>query len=350
MPCYYPLKGYVLGKDLVTGKKHIKVVSALDEGYPGFPCIPIPCGNCIGCRLDYAYTWANRCMLELQYHDEACFITLTYDDLHIPRVVKDGVMYYTLCKRDFQLFMKRLRRFFPEKKIRFFAAGEYGDETFRPHYHAILFGVSFPDLVSIGLSKTLNPMYKSSILTELWSMAPRSTVSDEKESPAGFCTVQDVTFDTCSYVARYVTKKLKGYKSEFYETRGIDPPFSLMSRRPGIGRQYLDDHPELWDSDYIHCSTVDGGIKFRPMKYFKRVRSEQDPIVAEEASAVSAAISEENIRTVELFSSLSYDEYLDRLARIKANKVKSLVRSEKSYISDSHARDLDRLGFSKFKR
>lgn len=92
-------------------------------------------------------------MLELQYHDSSYFVTLTYDDLHVPKSyypdpeTGEAHTSFTLCKRDFQLWMKRLRKKFSDDKIRFFACGEYGGQTKRPHYHVIVFGLHLNDLV-----------------------------------------------------------------------------------------------------------------------------------------------------------------------------------------------------------
>ena len=119
----------------------------------GKEILQVPCGQCIGCRIDRSRQWANRCMLELQYHDSAYFVTLTYDDLHVPKAyypdpdTGEAHQSLTLCKRDFQLWMKRLRKRFSDDKIRFFACGEYGGSTHRPHYHAIVFGLHLDDLV-----------------------------------------------------------------------------------------------------------------------------------------------------------------------------------------------------------
>lgn len=168
MSCFHPQNAVVLGIDPQTGKKALKflgtdVVASLR--YPGKEVIQLPCGQCIGCRIDRSRQWANRCMLELQYHDSAYFVTLTYDDFHIPKAYypdpETGEVHtsYTLCKRDFQLWMKRLRKKFSDDKIRFFACGEYGGQTKRPHYHAIVFGLHLNDLVKYKTVKEGDSYY-----------------------------------------------------------------------------------------------------------------------------------------------------------------------------------------------
>ena len=163
MPCYHPLVGIFDGKYNENGKKVFKIEGKLVPSevkimHPG--SVTIPCGRCIGCRLDYSRSWADRMMLEMESCDrKAIFLTLTYNNSHgVPCMVsdyeageneyfpQDGLVRlngdkaylceaFTLYKRDVQLFMKRLRKHFKERKIRFYAAGEYGDHTFRPHYH-----------------------------------------------------------------------------------------------------------------------------------------------------------------------------------------------------------------------
>lgn len=338
MPCYYPLKGWITGRDVQTGKKIVKVTSALDVGYPGCESFPVPCGNCIGCRLEYSKQWANRCMLEAQYHDRACFVTLTYDFAHVPQrdYCIDGkrasVPALSLDKRDLQLFFKRLRKRFSGVSIRYFGCGEYGPTTLRPHYHLILFGLDFDDKELYGVSKSGERMYVSEQLNKVWSFPPRRNSTGESNSPnmptlAGIATVQSVSWETCAYTARYVTKKLKGPLAEFYRERNLEPPFSVMSRRPGIGRQYYDDHPELWDHDYIDVSTLDGGKHFRPPKYFMKLLEQDDPYSAEAMKEVRKSFALQQAMTLEELSKKEHDEYLNLQANIKQAKINSLERS-----------------------
>ncbi len=270
MSCYHPQNAVVLGIDPATGKKKLKFLGPDVAGtvlFPGKEVIQVPCGQCIGCRIDRSRQWANRCMLELQYHDSAYFVTLTYDDFHVPKSyypdseTGEAHTSLTLCKRDFQLWMKRLRKKFSNDKIRFFACGEYGGQTKRPHYHAILFGLHLYDLVKYKTVKegdAYYTYYNSPSLQATW--------------PNGFVVVGEVTWETCAYVARYVTKKLSGPQAKFYEQFNLVPEFSDMSRRPGIARQYYDDHgKDIYDHAYINLSTAKGGRKFKPPRYFDRL-------------------------------------------------------------------------------
>lgn len=284
MSCYHPLKGFVLGVN-ANGKRDMKITSYdVDhlEIYRGKTYqivsksiqaphvrnmkliddyVTIPCGQCIGCRIDYSRQWANRMMLELPYHATSCFITLTYNDEHVPLSTYvdyngEEQLSLTLHKRHFQLFMKRLRKSYPDVTIRFYACGEYGDTTHRPHYHAILYGVDFSeDRALLGFSRDGYPQFVSANLEKLW--------------PFGYSMICDVSWQTCAYVARYVTKKHKGKTKDFYEYFNIEPEFSLMSRRPGIGRKYYDDNRDkIYERQEIFISTPKGGLKVKPPRYY----------------------------------------------------------------------------------
>lgn len=163
-----------------------------------------PCGQCMACRLNYGKLWSIRMMEELKKHDKACFATLTYDGEHYEDLI-DYQGIGRLCKRDLQLFWKRLRK---KRKIRYFACGEYGDKFGRPHYHAIIYGVS-PD--------------EEQFIQDLW--------------PLGHVKLGNVTEDSCAYVAKYMTKKLRGksLEAKLSEDPDFQNEFVLMSRRPGIG-------------------------------------------------------------------------------------------------------------------
>lgn len=334
MPCYSPLKGWIMGQSL-DGKKIVKVTSSLED-IPGFESFPVPCGHCIGCRLEYSRQWADRCMLELKYHGRACFVTLTYDDRHILRRFyadpKTGVALpsYSLCKRDLQLFFKRLRKSCPDSPIRYFGCGEYGSRTMRPHYHIILFGVDFEDKVLAGKSKSGQQLYTSDFLSGVWCFPTRNELG-EYDSPdrssAGLCTVQPVTWETCAYTARYVTKKLDGPYAKFYEEHNIDPPFCVMSRRPGIGRQYYEDHPDLWNFEYLNVSTPDGGKKFPPPRYYMKCLEKDDPQKAEALKEIRKKMVMERQAILDDMVEIPHFTYLHQQEENKLAKIKSLERS-----------------------
>lgn len=299
MSCFHPLKGFVLGHDPETGKKIMKIcgpftafVQMLPDGRyqsvdaPGNVSqqyerdlirlsrsskifrewIPIPCGKCIGCRMDYSRKWADRLMLEFQNSSNACFITLTYDNDHLPT---NALGIPTLRKDDVQKFIKRLRKHefgSSQGNLRYYFCGEYGSDTGRPHYHAILFNY-FPSDAKIFKSDTHGfNYYISNELRDIW--------------PFGFHLIAEVNWNTCAYVSRYVLKKANGVLKEKYINYDICPEFSLMSRRPGIAREFLTSdvvEKMLFDEKGVYISTSDGG-KLIPFPQYYWNLLELDPI------------------------------------------------------------------------
>lgn len=331
MSCYHPLSAVVYGINPENGKKILKV-GALPDGK--HESLEIPCGRCIGCRLDYSRQWANRCMLELKYHEKACFVTLTYDSDHVPRSWYDdpstgeACPSLTLRKRDLQLFFKKVRKRFPESRIRYFGCGEYGPSTYRPHYHLIIFGIDFSeDRVPYRQSKTLNPMYMSPTLDKLWTF-PSRVDEGSHTTNAGIATIQDVCWETCAYAARYVTKKLNGLEGEFYKEFNLEPPFAVMSRRPGIGRMYYDENPELYRHAYINVATETGGLKFAPPKYFDRLLEEDDFEQYTEIKETRKRMAEAAQKVKLASTDLDYFSYLEMSEDVLQSRIKSLKRGD----------------------
>lgn len=251
MPCYSPLKGWRSRATGESGKR--AMVFTPDEAYTDLP-LSVPCGQCIGCRLERSRQWAIRIMHEAQQHTENCFITLTYDGNTLP---ENG----SLIKSDFQNFMKRLRKTLHPKKIRFFHCGEYGENFKRPHYHCAVFGHNFAHKKYDKDNDLIN--YGDEILNKTW----------EK----GFTKVGELNFDSAAYIARYITKKVNGIKADTHygnvnKTTGEITPARLpeyitMSRRPGIGKAYLDKYlKEIYTTDSI----IIKGREMLPPKYYDR--------------------------------------------------------------------------------
>lgn len=247
MVCFSPLVGYRAATVNENGKRPI--VFNKKDGLVDRP-VNVPCGQCIGCRLEKSRQWAMRCVHEASLYEDNCFITLTYDDEHLPL---DG----SLSVREFQLFMKRLRKKYGEG-IRFFHCGEYGSKFGRPHYHAIIFNFDFSDRKLFKVNHGFR-LYSSDMLSELW--------------PFGHCLIGDVTFQSAAYVARYVTKKVTGVAADEHYTRispdgevfKIKEEYTTMSRRPGIGAEWFRKYrKDLLRSDAV----VINGVEVKPPKFY----------------------------------------------------------------------------------
>lgn len=254
MPCFKPLKGYLhnSGRGLTFSPK---------EGYVDHP-VTVPCGQCIGCRVERSRQWAVRLVHEGQTHQDNCFITLTYDDEHLPA---GG----TLVKKHFQDFLKRLRRRLDPVKIRFYHCGEYGEQLGRPHYHAILFGWDFPDKREIpGTRAKGNPEYTSALLADRW--------------PYGNHSIGSLTFKSAQYVAKYCLKKINGDRAaEHYrrvdpdsgEIFDVEPEYATMSLKPGIGHTWLRHYvQETIHFDEVVCN----GRSMKPPRYYDKLMKKSE--------------------------------------------------------------------------
>lgn len=223
-----------------------------------------PCGYCIACRLNRQREKQVRLVHECENWKDKVFLTLTYADECLPAG-------NTLVKRDVQLFLKRLRRAIEPLKIKYFACGEYGSDenTSRPHYHLIIYGISLTHPVFKKLNSIYGVNYYS--LGNIW--------------PFGFISVGDVTPERCAYVAKYCLKKLGGKMADDYY-QGRLPEFSLCSR--GIGLEWCLKHSERLNRDmmirfgkkmvsiprYYVDKTFDYLDKFRRSRFIKKRQDE----------------------------------------------------------------------------
>lgn len=307
MTCSNPLKGFKLRDGSVKIKRfdfEPNSFIASDQWY-FTDCVDqfiIPCGKCEACLLTRSRQWAERCMLESTLHDNNTFLTLTYDDEHLDIVehldedTGEINRSATLCKRDLQLFLKRLRRSL-DVPIRFYAAGEYGSSTYRPHYHIIIFGWKPDDLVFYKKSKTGFNLYNSPFLDSVWMH--------------GYVVVGEFSMESASYVARYVTKKSAGFSKSFYSDLGIEPEFNTMSRRPGLASDWFDDSNNRWkytQLDFISVPSDTGAKRIYKNRYFDNKLALTDSEFYD-SMKLSRRSTSDNINYVRgTLSSLSYEE------------------------------------------
>lgn len=282
--------------------------------------IMVPCGQCIGCRIDYSKEWANRCCIESIYHDQGCFLTLTYDDQHVPRVMDQNEEYehLSLRKEDFRLFMKRLRKALDPIKIRFFAAGEYGGKTLRPHYHCIVFGwkPDFEDCRKYKKNNNGDQLYcDCKFLDDIWQK--------------GYVVIGDLSWKSCAYTARYILKKQTGKTSSIYYALGIEPEFSLMSRKPGIGRRLYDERgDELFSYDKINLNVHGEPLEFSKLSYFDRLLKVDNEELYHAVKDRRRRRAEEQFEAQLCKTDKDEAEYRVTKGESLLNKIKSLRRDE----------------------
>lgn len=227
MSCFKPVTAWRSAEVNPSGKRSL--VFSPDGGF-GLP-LQIPCGHCIGCRIQRSRDWAVRLMHEAQFHDERCFLTLTYADEFLPA---DG----SLQVPDVQRFFKRLRMALhkgrgvgawspaiPDRRVRYLAVGEYGEQLGRPHYHALLFGVDFrEDRRPYGVSRNgEHRRYRSERLNAIWKL--------------GIAEIGSLTHASAAYCARYSLKKVYGDLAEAHY-QGRTPEFLVCSK--GIGSEWFE--------------------------------------------------------------------------------------------------------------
>ena len=323
MPCFAPLPAQYADKMTKNGKFKVIVYPRTEENlgldsYTGELKYPLrmPCGRCSHCRLKRSREWAIRCMHEASLYVPSvnnpsgrgnCFITLTYNNAHLPE-------HDSLCKRDFQLFMKRLRKRFGSG-IRYYMCGEYGGKYGRPHYHVLLFNWNFDfDKYFWQRSTSGFDLYRSPSLEELWS---------DDNGSIGFSSVADLTFDSAAYVARYVMKKVTGdaaldhYCVIDYDTGELLarklPEYNDMSRRPGIAHAWFEKFSsDVYSSDMV----VIGNKKFTPPKYYDR----QLELISPEDIARVKDKRRDNVQKIS-------EERLAVMRRCKERQVEKLVRT-----------------------
>lgn len=258
MPCYAPIRAWRSRVINSSGKRSL--VFKADQA-EGSECFEIPCGRCIGCRLEYSRQWAIRCVHETQLHLYNCFVTLTFNEENLPATGSISV-------RDLQLFFKKLRQRIKRyednnqvpldkrTKIKYIACGEYGDENRRPHYHAIIFGFFPFDAKAYSKNHQGDTLFTSEFLSDVWSN--------------GFVTVGHATFSSCAYVSRYVIKKIKGDSAEEHYG-GLTPEFLISSRKPPIGGDWYDKYKNDLYGDFI---IVDGRKLSVPKAYDRKLEKD----------------------------------------------------------------------------
>lgn len=266
----------------------------------------LPCGQCTFCRLEQSRQWAARIMMEAQLHEQNSFLTLTYSDDNLPE-------FNSLSRHDLTCFFKRLRKALSPKKIRYYAVGEYGDTTNRPHYHVILFGHDFSDDRKMYKNRR-HPLYQSPLLDSAWGL--------------GYANIGKVSFESAAYCARYCLKKVNAPLDEDLEVAcdvatgevfSMQREFSVMSRRPGIAANWW----KRFGADTMRTDTIYmRGAKMKPPRYFDKLFEKWLPIDYEDMKQKRVLRDPVLYETMEQYTSLAQAER----ARVLLQKSASVRR------------------------
>ena len=265
MTCYFPLEAWKGDKN-TSGKRAI--VFREDLAQTG-DHLWLPCGQCIGCRLERSMMWAVRSIHEQQTQSEqgkdSCMITLTYSQENIPH-------HGSLCYPHVQKFLKRLRKEIAPNKIKFLCGGEYGDKFDRPHYHLLIFGYGFPDRELFSRTSS-GDLFRSEQLERLW--------------PFGFSTLNAITTESAAYVARYCMKKVNGDQADEHYLRvdertgelfTVEPEFMHCSN--GIAKEWYRKYSgDCYPSDFlmVRKKLTNGLIRVPVPRYYEKILEKEDP-------------------------------------------------------------------------
>lgn len=319
MACFKPLHGY----------------TRFDGGWmknpPGpfsnIPVVPlvVPCGQCIGCRLNRSRMWGVRSLHESALYSKNSFLTLTFSHSNLPK-------YNSISVRDMQLFNKRLRKALPDVYMRMMYCGEYGTRTLRPHYHMCLFGEDF--------SADRRPYKKTPAGFQLWNSELLSSIW-----PYGHAVIGQLSFESAAYTARYILDKRTGDEADkVYTVRGVDgkplrkemvdlstgeitehnvkrvAEFAKMSNRPGIGYDWYQKYKsDVFPNDFV----IIRGKPTSPPRYYYQILERENPDLAAEVKARRKAKREADPN----FEFENSDERLYVRMRVQEARLKSLVRS-----------------------
>lgn len=306
MKCVTPMFRYVAlvdqktNKGVISRKEALNILNNYDSNYyqaikkynyknPYHKLQMIGCQECWACQLNKSAQWATRIMCEVKESPNNYFITLTYDDLHLPIAEKlyqlkkhkngsseileyenDGTWGGTLQPKDTEKFMHDIRQYFERKGhkgIKVYYVGEYGEQTHRPHYHFILMNLPLDpkEFYGFHIDGNYKAHWKSKEIERYWDK--------------GMIDIAEVEWSSAAYVARYCMKKLFPKNEDEYYQQGKLPEFTRMSRRPGIGMKYYEEHKhDIYKNDEMIARTVKGKVSsFKPPKAWDKKFKEEFP-------------------------------------------------------------------------
>lgn len=331
MSCYHPKYAWMLKYDH-GGKPAFSEPEDAKRHPENWRQITIPCGKCIGCRLDYSREWATRITMEMKLYprESNWFITLTYDDQNVPwgetinEETGELITNQSLKATDLTKFMKDIRRNYEYHTgwtgIRFFACGEYGSKTQRPHYHIAMLNMPIApeEMKQIGNNKQGDTLYEAPRLDKIWGK--------------GYVTIGELTWQSAAYVARYITKKQIGKQADkWYQSQGIQKEFVRMSRNPGIGMPAIigdtNKLEKIIKEDKIRVAKKSGTLDNKIPKILNQAYRSMEPeqmIITEQNRAKKAQRANEiklSNTTLNLTQQLEIEEHK------KEEQMKKLIRA-----------------------
>lgn len=326
MSCYHP-KAAWMNKYDHGGRPIFTRPIGIDKNPEKWREITIPCGKCIGCRLDYSKEWATRITMEMKLYPENYFLTLTYDNLHVPwgetinEETGELITNQTLRSNDLTKFMKDLRRHYEYytnwKGIRFFACGEYGSKTQRPHYHIAMLNMPITpeEKKKIGNNQQGDVLFQVERISKIWGK--------------GFVTIGELNWQSAAYVARYITKKQIGKEADlWYKSQGIQKEFVRMSRNPGIGMPAIigqtDKIEKIIKEDKVRVAKKRGTLDNKVPKFVNqayRILEPEQMWLKEQERAIKAQRANELKRANTTLSEKEQREIEERNQEEKARKL-----------------------------
>ncbi|QXP07859.1 MAG: replication initiator protein [Arizlama microvirus] len=273
--------------------------------------LEISCGQCMACRLQRREEWVTRLAQESIYWENMMFLTLTYDKNHLP---ENG----SIKKVDLQLFLKRLRKNIEPLKIKYFACGDYGENTARPHYHLLIFGLS-----------SLSSEDRQSV-KDTWTLCQWNMLSDKE-------TFGTVEVPSIRYVVGYIEKVVNG-KEEKYAYENIEKPFNLCSK--GLGKKFAQEHKSLMQEKGY--TLIQGNKKSIP-RYYKKILELENT----ESSYLAENKERETIEQITGIFATRDELYHLGTAKQVINVEESLKRSNTQYDKNIKAKRQNKIRSSK---
>lgn len=268
--------------------------------------IYVPCGMCIACRIAKTREWTLRLMMEKKSWTDSGFLTLTYDNDNVPTTACGHLTLYPDHLSEFMNALReRLRRSDREQSykgsvsegkspplLRYYACGEYGDNTHRPHYHAVVYGIGSDD---------------ADLCLDVWKK--------------GHVKIDPLTRERAQYCAQYVQKKIFKDPRKYWDMYGcVVQPFQRQSQ--GICLSYYESHKEEY---WINLRPTINGVSYSTPRYLTK----KDELLKAAISIRSKAANFRELMLQQKCMDEGYDIYASMQQREANLKAKSRMKKGK---------------------